>query len=149
MPLQVSHMTEEDIPAFVEVDDIAMKDYPHAQAMGKNLPNGMTRKDMVRTWMEAGFKQADSTKAILKVTDTERGDELIAAAMWMFQLEPKAKDEKPAENGLQNEVDKAMGEEEPYGKFMAAMAKKGKAFEDKYIHGQPHASMYILTSHIF
>lgn len=134
-------MTEADIPAFVEVDDISMGTYPYARAMFSELPADVPRKQVVEGLVRQGFKQDENT-AYLKVVDTEIG-ELIAAAMWIFHWDGEKPSEQAAPQPLDGK-DQALAEaselsEKKTPSFMAAAEERSKRFKAKFIGSQPYA----------
>lgn len=141
MPLQVSLLEETDLEEFVEVDDLAMKNYPFAQAMASELPSGGARKQLIMGEMRKSFKQ-DHQNAWLKVTDTESG-RLIAGAYWRFQLDPDTSEpEKSAATDKEITKDQAAPTEKPLS-FMEVTAHRRRVFEEKFIKGQPFASTFL------
>lgn len=129
MPLSVSLLREKDLDDFVEVDDAAMKDYLFAQAMVGNLPDGLTRKELVRSEMQKNLKQSEST-VWLKVNDTET-EELIGGALWQFQFEPTKEIKSASQDMASNE--------EPQS-FLETQSRRGEEFRARYIGTKPHAS---------
>ncbi|WPG99269.1 Hypothetical protein R9X50_00208100 [Acrodontium crateriforme] len=144
MPLQLSHMSEADIPEFVEVDDLAMGRYAYAKAM---VTEGQCRKELIRGFMRVGFKQDDSNMWV-KVVDTQT-NELIAAAMWKFHLEAgqPIEQETPQQTA---EVKNDHVQENPSDKtsnFWAEGEKRSKKFKAKFVGSQAHADLSILFTH--
>lgn len=143
-------MEEDDIPAFAAVDAAAMANWGIAQAMDKASTGGEPRQQLVERWTRQGFRN-DSEQAWLKVTDTET-NELVAAAMWRFQLEEERpnpvtdKKELPAPTAEANgevikevnEGAKRKGPSRPG--VMGAMAEIWEDFKNEFIGNRPHAS---------
>jgi hypothetical protein len=153
MPLTLSLLTEDDIPAFAVVDDAAMRDWPFAIAMGRNLR--VPRIQMVEGWVRHGFG-TDSAQVYLQVSDDETG-EMVAGALWRFEdgegrekQDENVADEKDGESG--NVM--MEGEDEEAARTAAAFADARKSmwkeFEAGFFPGQAYSSeLRFLLSFLF
>lgn len=131
MPLKLALLEEEDISAFVQVDDAAMKDWGLAKAMEKSNHSGKPRIKLIEGYMRAGFEQ-NSECVFLKVTDTDTG-KLIAGGQWTFNFEGKKEEtteQAPASKVMQNATD-----------VTAEMSRMGKEFMKEFVGSKPYASM--------
>ena len=153
MPLTLSLLKEDDIPAFATVDDAAMKDWPFAIALGRNLR--VPRIKMVEGWVRHGFG-TDSAQVYLQVSDDETG-EMVARALWRFEdgegrekQDENVADEKDGESGYV----KMEGEDEEAARMAAAFADARKSvwkeFEAEFFPAQAYASeLRFLLSFLF
>lgn len=146
MPLQLSRMTEADIPAFAAVDAAGMANWGMAQAMNLAQPGGEPREVWVERWMRADFRN-DDEMAWVKVTDPEAGGEMIAAALWDFRLREKKEKaneevEVEVEVGAPAEGAAPVAKPEEQHGVMAALGKLAKEFHDEFIGTKPFASMH-------
>lgn len=141
MALEVLLLEESDLADFVEADDAAMKDYPYAQAMTSDLPEGIDRKQLIQGEMKKFFRQ-DESNAWLKVIDLDsESQKMIAGALWQFQFEA-AEPAKNESGTKSNEASTQPSSKVESGQsFMAAQAKRGASFKEKHIGAKPHASM--------
>ena len=128
MALRLSLLNQADMPAFVDVDDLAMKDYAYARAM---VPEGQSRKEVILGFMRQGFKQ-DEKNVYLKIT---QHDELIAGAMWQFEFEgEKIGDETVGAPPVDATKDSPQDSSTDKSKdFIAAVVQRSKAFKAKFI----------------
>lgn len=136
MPLELSILEEDDIPAFARIDEAAMAGWPLAEAMSIN--SSVPRRQLVEGWVRKGF-QTDSTQTYLKVTDTDT-DEIIACALW--RIDPDGQHEK-AEREVPAPVEGEggqKGKEARLGSVMEAMAAGWKDFQSQFFPNTPHAS---------
>ncbi|KAK5120572.1 hypothetical protein LTR85_006228 [Meristemomyces frigidus] len=120
-----------------------MADYGLAQAMFAADTSGKTRQQLVEGWTRQGFGK-DSTQTWLKVTDTDSGGEMVAAAMWRFQLEEAASGD---EITVLAEVKEEQRNETGPPTVLDAMAKTGKEFRREFIGTHPHGWLQILVTH--
>jgi hypothetical protein len=134
MPLTLTLLTEDDIPAFAVVDDAAMRDWPFAIAMGRNLR--VPRIQMVEGWVRHGFG-TDSAQVYLQVSDDETG-EMVAGALWRFEdgegrekQDENVADEKDGESG--NVM--MEGEDEEAARTAAAFADARKSMWKEFEAG--------------
>lgn len=135
MPLTLSLLQEEDIPAFAAVDDAAMADWPYGQAMGIGLPG--PRIQMVEDWVRAGL-HSDSTQTYLQVSDDETG-EMVAGALWRFQPEESEKGKPSAGGSSMRELD----EKAKMAKdFADKRMEMWEAFQGEFFPDQAYASMF-------
>ncbi|KAI7308276.1 hypothetical protein KC315_g13412 [Hortaea werneckii] len=144
MPLELSFMEEDDIPAFAAVEAAAMAGWSVARAMDMAGQGGEPRQAMVERWAREGFRN-DSQQVWLKVIDTELG-ELVAAALWRFELA----DEKAGAAGSVSARDAAVelpGQTHPVPDVIATMGKIWEAFKSEFIGGQAFANLSILVTH--
>lgn len=139
-------MEEDDIPAFAVVDTAAAAGWALAQAMEKSSPTSEPRPQFVERWTREGWGK-DPESTWLKVTDSDLGGQLVAAALWRFQLEeekPQVK-EMPAPAAELN-ADALVSGDAPKEKLptvMDAMAKNWSEFKEEFIGTKRHASMSI------
>jgi hypothetical protein len=144
MPLTLSPLIEADIPAFAVVDDAAMKDWPFAIAMGRNLP--VPRIQMVEEWVRQGF-ETDSAQVYLQVSDDETS-EMVAGCLWRFEdgeVDGRGKqDENVADEkeGGDVKIEEEDGAETARMAAAFANARKSmwKEFEAEFFPSQPYAS---------
>ena len=143
MPLTLSPLTEASIPAFAVVDDAAMKDWPFAMAMARNMK--IPRIQMVEEWIRHGF-ETDSAQVYLQVSDDETG-EMVAGALWRFEdgLGREKQDENVEDDSSKTKEECKKDENENEDARMAAAfadARKSmwKEFEATFFPGQPYAS---------
>lgn len=136
MPLTLSLMEEDDIPAFAALDEAAMANWGLAIAMNKSLGPGEPRRVWIEKFTRAGY-QNDSNQVWLKVVDKDT-DGMVAAAMWRFQLDEK----KPANEPTAPEEAKAPQQPAKQPGVLAAMGKLGDRFKDEFVGQQPHACQY-------
>ncbi|KAM0696917.1 hypothetical protein Q7P36_002988 [Cladosporium allicinum] len=150
MPLTLSPLSEADIPAFAAVDDVAMKDWPFAVAMGLN--SRVPRIQMVEGWVRHGF-ETDSAQVYLQVSDDETA-EMVAGALWRFE-DGEAREKQDENVADQKEgggdgVKMEEGEDEQAAKMAAAFAEARKSmwkeFEAEFFLGQPYANLMILVT---
>ncbi|KAI6814897.1 hypothetical protein KC340_g11489 [Hortaea werneckii] len=144
MPLELSFMEEDDIPAFAAVETAAMAGWSVARAMDMSSQGGEPRQEMVERWAREGFRN-DSQQVWLKVIDTELG-ELVAAALWRFELA----DERAQDASLVPARDAAVeppGQTHLVPEVMAAMGKIWEAFKHEFVGGQAFANLSILVTH--
>lgn len=155
------------------VDAAAMATWGLARAMDQSATTGEPRQQMVERWMREAYGK-DPTQTWMKVTDDEAGGELIAAALWKFQLQPeeergavgsgdatgreekKQTGEEPAPplatvvdgvkraDGVEKDVAETLP---PPPNIMAVMAADARAFKSQFIGPRPHASLEILITH--
>jgi hypothetical protein len=141
MPLEIAFMEEDDIPVFAALDAAAMVNWGIAKAMQASLPPGESRQDTVEKWTRQGF-QNDSESTWIKVIDTDLNNQMIAVAMWRFQLDEEKTPAQLSAPGA--EVEGAAEEKKPsvMARFtvMQAMAEDAKDFKEKFIGTKPHAS---------
>ncbi|KAI7287494.1 hypothetical protein KC345_g558 [Hortaea werneckii] len=145
MPLELSFMDEDDIPAFAAVEAAAMQGWSVAKAMDMASQGGETRQQMVERWACEGF-QNDSQQVWLKVTDTELG-ELVAAALWRFELADEragAASSVPAKGDAAVEPQR---ETHPVPDVMVAMGKIWEAFKCEFVGEQAFANLSMLVTH--
>jgi len=146
MSLTLSPLTEAGIPAFAVVDDAAMKDWPFAIAMARNMK--VPRIQMVEEWVRHGF-ETDSAQVYLQVSDDETG-EMVAGALWRFEDgEGREKQDEHRGDGKEGEgggdsskTDEGEDEEGRVAAAAFAHARKSmwKEFEATFFPGQPYAS---------
>ena len=150
MPLTLSPLTEAGIPAFAVVDDAAMKEWPFAIAMARNLK--VPRIQMVEEWIRHGF-ETDSAQVYLQVSDDETS-EMVAGALWRFEdgagrekQDENVEGEKEGEGGSRKTEGEGRGKAEQVNeeaKIAAAFANARKSmwkeFEATFFPGQPYAS---------
>ncbi|KAI7365150.1 hypothetical protein KC354_g5109 [Hortaea werneckii] len=144
MPLELSFIEEDDIPAFAAVEAAAMAGWSVARAMDMAGQGGEPRQAMVERWAREGFRN-DSQQVWLKVIDTELG-ELVAAALWRFELA----DERAGAAGSVSARDAAVelpGQTHPVPDVIATMGKIWEAFKSEFIGGQAFANLSILVTH--
>lgn len=142
MPLELSILEEDDIPAFARIDEAAMAGWPLAEAMSIN--SSVPRRQLVEGWVRKGF-QTDSTQTYLKVTDTDT-DEIIACALW--RIDPDGQHEK-AEREVPAPVEGEggqKGKEARLGSVMEAMAAGWKDFQSQFFPNTPHSSLFPSSS---
>lgn len=137
MPLELSFMEEDDIPAFAVIDSAAMANWGVAKAMDMANTTGEPRQQMVERWTRRGF-QNDSQQVWLKVTDTESSD-LVAAALWRFRPEGVPENPPPRLGADSARAGKGDGQTHPVPNVMSAMGRIGDAFNKEFIGEQPHA----------
>ncbi|KAI6870689.1 hypothetical protein KC343_g7171 [Hortaea werneckii] len=145
MPLELSFMEEDDVPAFAAVEAAAMESWSVAKAMDMASQGGEPRQQMVERWAREGF-QNDSQQVWLKVTDTELG-ELVAAALWRFEV---ADERAGAASSVPAERDAAVGPQtktHPVPDVIVAMGKIWEAFKCEFVGGQAFANLSMLVTH--
>ena len=144
MPLELAFMEEDDAPAFATIDGLAMADWPIGRAMVLAMSKtGETRHEVVEKWMRQGFRN-DSQLAWLKIVDTDLDGEIIACALWRFNLTGDVpKIEAPAlvqEVAEVSNVEGAKAEAEQQTTIWSALEKAWSKFRDEFIGSKPHAS---------
>ncbi|KXL46263.1 hypothetical protein M433DRAFT_65847 [Acidomyces richmondensis BFW] len=145
MPLRVSPLQIEDIPAMAAVDAAAMATWGLARAMDQSATTGEPRQQMVERWMREAYGK-DPTQTWMKVTDDEAGGELIAAALWKFQLQPEEERGAVGSGDATGREEKKQTGEEP-APPLATVVDGVKPFKSQFIGPRPHASLEILITH--
>ncbi|GAB7361054.1 hypothetical protein MBLNU230_g1094t1 [Neophaeotheca triangularis] len=139
MPLRLSLMEEEDIAAFAAVDEAATKNWGYAQAMAPG--DNRSRQTLVEEWTRASFN--DSTLAWLKVVDTDLNDELIAGALWKFDLEVDDRESRLGKDEFSNAPAKSC-----HGTGMLdTMRGNWERFQSKFFAEEPFANLQVLATH--
>lgn len=132
--MEVSHLTEKDIPAFVAVDTAAMATWPLSQARIKTHPSGLPREEIIKGWIESSLADPNDETVWLKVMDQE--GEIIAGAAWVFDVEGD-EDGDVGEGGQEKGVEENVSQ---------AMDRIWKSFKSKTISSRPYASASFHTS---
>ncbi|KAI6924299.1 hypothetical protein KC355_g16917, partial [Hortaea werneckii] len=136
MPLELSFMEEDDIPAFAAVEAAAMAGWSVARAMDMAGQGGEPRQAMVERWAREGFRN-DSQQVWLKVIDTELR-ELVAAALWRFELADERADDASSVPARDAAVE-PQRQTHPVPDVIATMGKIWEAFKSEFIGGQAFA----------
>ncbi|KAI6902905.1 hypothetical protein D0869_04163 [Hortaea werneckii] len=144
MPLELSFMEEDDIPAFAAVEAAAMAGWSVARAMDMAGQGGEPRQAMVERWAREGFRN-DSQQVWLKVIDTELR-ELVAAALWRFELADERADDASSVPARDAAVE-PQRQTHPVPDVIATMGKIWEAFKSEFIGGQAFANLSILVTH--
>ncbi|KAI7227942.1 hypothetical protein KC343_g6259 [Hortaea werneckii] len=145
MPLELSFMEEDDVPAFAAVEAAAMAGWSVAKAMDMASQGGEPRQQMVERWACEGL-QNDSQQVWLKVIDTELG-ELVAAALWRFEM---ADERAGAASPVPAQRDAAVRPQRqinPVPDVMVAMGKIWEAFKCEFVGGRAFANLLMLVTH--
>ncbi|KAK4547413.1 hypothetical protein LTR36_001069 [Oleoguttula mirabilis] len=113
-----------------------MADYGLAQAMFAADVSGKTRQQSVVDWARERWDNANNLTWV-KVTDTDSGNEMIAAALWRF--------ESGGEPSVPEEVKEEQRDAGPPSVF-DAMGRLGKEFIQEFIGTKPHHWLSILVT---
>lgn len=131
-------MEYDDIPAFAAVDAVAMAEYGMAQAVFANDTSGKTRQQLVVDWTRKGFVN-DDKQVWLKVTDTDCGNEMVAAAFWRFQFEEPASSKGGSVESLLSEAEKQQKSEGGPRSVIEEMGRLAAEFKQEFVGTKPHA----------
>lgn len=144
MPLELALMEEDDIPAFAVVDTKAAVGWGLAKAMETSNPTPETRPQFVERWTREGWGK-DSSQTWLKVTDSDLGGQMVAAALWRFQLDeekPKQVNDVPAP-AAEAGADSTKAMDAPKlsnPNVLEVMGKMWAEFKAEFVGTKPHAS---------
>ena len=151
MPLQLSFLEEDDIPALAAVDAAAMAGWSVTQAIQNCLPVGETRQEWVEKHTRYGFHN-ESESVWLKITNSETG-ELVSAALWRFHLQPEEEKPRAKKDALasasevlgtdETEEAKAAKRKEAEGEIPGVFVEMGrmtKNFTEEFIGNTPYLS---------
>ena len=138
MPLKLAFMEEDDAPAFATFDELAMQDWPVGRAMVNDITMaGDTRREVIEKWLREGLH--DPQMSWLKVIDTDLNGEMVAIAVWRFELAsgPDAKKAEPDEATNKDELTD----------LDRAWEDFGRPFEAEFVGERPHGSLILCQTH--
>ncbi|KAK3720441.1 hypothetical protein LTR37_003854 [Vermiconidia calcicola] len=148
MPLVLSRMLEEDIPAFAVMDEECMQGWGFARAM-QHLNPDQPRREFIEEWTREDWGK-DESQHWLKVSDTET-NELIAVALWRFPIEGLEPHIEPPPSGKaegsESKTEETKKQAPSVPDLFTVSRREWKILETEFIGDKPYAVLGVLATH--